>query len=177
VALAGCGGGQERGAGSTTAPPSSSTPRSPSTPNRTPPPLRRPGTRAADPRAVRVIRAWVDAERHSDMARAARYFALPAVVANGGPPQLLRTRAAVRLWNASLPCGARLVEAVAYRDYTIARFRLTERPGEHCDGTGNTASTAFKLRRGLIAQWVRVNDDQPYRGGPPRASPLGRGAA
>jgi hypothetical protein len=79
----------------------------------------------------------------------------------------------VRLWNASLPCGARLISAVAFRGYTIARFRLTQRPGQRCDGTGHTASTAFKLRRGLIAQWVRVDDRQPYQGAPPRASPLG----
>jgi hypothetical protein len=173
LALAGCGGGQHAASSSTPPGSSSTTPPSSSTPRRTPPPLRRPGTRAADPAAVRVIRAWVDAERRSDMARAARYFSLPAVVANGGPPQLLRTRLAVRLWNASLPCGARLVEAVAYRGYTVARFRLTQRPGQRCDGTGDTASTAFKLRRGLIAQWVRVDDEQPFQAPPGRAAPLG----
>ncbi|MDQ6916012.1 MAG: hypothetical protein M3155_09420 [Actinomycetota bacterium] len=163
VALAGCGGGtQHRAAATKTAPRRDSPP---------------PGARSADPGAVRVIRAWVDAERRSDMARAARYFDLPAVVANGGPPLVLRTRAAVRLWNSGLPCGAQLIEAVALRGYVIARFRLTRRPGQRCDGTGQTASTAFKLRHGRIAQWVRVDDAHPYQGAPQRPVPGGGGGA
>ena len=166
LGLGACGGG---GGGSHAATaPARTTP----TPTPRSTPLPRPaGVHDADPRAVRVIRGWVDAERRSDLARAASYFALPAVVANAGPPLLLRTRAAVRLWNASLPCGARLLEAVAYRAYTIARFRLTHRPGQRCDGTGGAASTAFKLRGGRIAQWVRVNDANPFQGAPRRASP------
>jgi hypothetical protein len=154
--IAGCGGGggaARRPAGTSSTAPAQAAPPA--------------GTRAADPAAVRVIRDWVDAERRSDMARAATYFDLPTVVANGGPPLVLRTRAAVRLWNSRLPCGARLLSAVAYQGYTIARFRLTARPGERCDGTGTTASTAFKLRHGRIAQWVRVNDAQPLQPPPP----------
>jgi hypothetical protein len=166
AALAGCGGGGGH-ATSTTTPTRSQPARAPA-----PAPLRGPRTRAANPAAVRVIRAWVDAERRSDTARASRYFALPALVANGGQPLVLRTRAAVRLWNASLPCGARLVETAAFRGFTIARFRLTQRPGQRCDALGVTASTAFRLRRGLIAQWVRVDDRHPYRGAPaPSPSP------
>ena len=169
LGLGACGGG---GSHAATAPARTAT----TTPRSTP--LPRPaGVHDADPRVVRVIRGWVDAERRSDLARAASYFALPAVVANAGPPLLLRTRAAVRLWNASLPCGARLLEAVAYRAYTIARFRLTHRPGQRCDGTGGTASTAFKLRGGRIAQWVRVNDANPFQGAPRRASPGSSSAA
>jgi hypothetical protein len=160
MALAGCGGA------ATTAPQRSTTTA----------PQRPAGTRAADPRAVGVIRGWVDAERRSDFAAAARYFALPALVANGGAPLVLRTRAAVRLWNSGLPCGARLLEAVGFRSYTIARFRLTDRPGSRCDATGKTASTAFKLRGGRIAQWVRVDDANPYRGSPRRPAP-GAGTA
>jgi hypothetical protein len=171
AAVAGCGGG-DAGTTSTTKPTRSQPARAPA-----PAPLRGPRTRAPDPGAVRVIRAWVDAERRSDIARAARYFALPAVVVNGGPPLVLRTRAAVRLWNADLPCGARLVEAAAFRGVTIARFRLTQRPGQRCDALGDTASTAFRLRRGLISQWVRVDDRHPYRGAPAPPSNQGAGGA
>jgi hypothetical protein len=166
----GCGGGGHPGSSPAATSPSLSQP------SRAPAPLRGPRTHRADPAAVRVIRAWVDAERRSDTADAARWFALPALVANGGEPLVLRTRAAVRLWNASLPCGAELVEAAAFRGFTIARFRLTRRPGQRCDAPGVTASTAFKLRRGRIAQWVRVDDRHPYRGAPSRPVSPGAGA-
>jgi hypothetical protein len=166
MGLAACGGGGAKRQASTARTQTTTT-----TAPRTTRLPRPPGVHDADRRAVRVIRGWVDAERRSDLARAAAYFALPAVVANAGPPLLLRTRAAVRLWNASLPCGARLLEAVAFRGYTIARFRLTTRPGQRCDSTGGTASTAFKLRGGRIAQWVRVDDANPFQGAPRRAPP------
>jgi hypothetical protein len=168
VALAGCGGG---GAAKHRA---ATTTNGTTTPRQAPAPA---GARAADPASVRVIRGWVDAERRGDIAAAAGYFDLPALVANGGPPLVLRTRQAVRLWNSGLPCGARLLTATAFRGYVIARFRLTPRPGQRCDGTGLTASTAFKLRHGRIAQWVRVDDAHPYRGAPRRAAPGGATAA
>ena len=39
-------------------------------------------------------------------ARASRYFALPSVVSNGTPPIRLTSRADVRFFNRTLPCGA-----------------------------------------------------------------------
>jgi hypothetical protein len=166
VALAGCGGGgtaKHRAAATTN-----------TTPRQAPAPA---GARAADAASVRVIRGWVDAERRGDVAGAARYFDLPALVANGGPPLVLRTRQAVRVWNSLLPCGARLLTATAFRGFVIARFRLTPRPGRRCDGPGITASTAFKLLHGRIAQWVRVDDAHPYRGAPRQPAPGGAAAA
>ena len=61
-------------------------------------------------------------------------------------------------FNRSLPCGAKLTEAVAVDRFTIATFELTERPGpgECGNGVGETAKTAFVVRRGLITQWRRV---------------------
>src|SRR4029077_1686000 len=56
-----------------------------------------------------VIRAWADTLRHGQIRAASRYFALPTIVANGGGPLELKTRAAVRFFNATLPCGAVLV--------------------------------------------------------------------
>ena len=66
--------------------------------------------RAAD---VRVIRGWVDTLRAGRVTAAAGYFAVPAVVQNGTPPIRLRTRAEVRAFNRSLPCGAKLERTVA----------------------------------------------------------------
>jgi limonene-1,2-epoxide hydrolase len=100
---------------------------------------------------------------------------VPAVVQNNSPLIQLRTRAQVRAFNASLPCGARLVNTFMYGHFTAATFVLTERPGVgRCGGgTGQLAATAFQIRGGKIAEWRRVPlpSEQPP-GGPPRAQPL-----
>jgi hypothetical protein len=106
-----------------------------------------------------TIRGWADALRGGDVEAASRYFALPASVSNGTPPVALRTLRAVRFFNETLPCGARLVATErAERGFVVATFRLTERPGagECGAGTGNRAYTAFLIRDGRIEQWVRV---------------------
>ena len=110
----------------------------------------------------RVIRAWSDAMRRSDIGAASRQFAVPAVIANGTAPISLDTRAAVRAFNGSLPCGSRVTGTEAHHGLTIATFTLTERPGAQCDGTGNTAKAAFEIRDGKIVRWIRVPDaDDP----------------
>src|SRR5882672_2844896 len=96
VLAAGCGGGGTK-----------STPAQPSGPI-----LEETG-RPADRAAVRVIRGWTDAQRTSDVDRATSYFALPAVVENGTAPEQLPNRAAVRAFNAGLPCGAVLLRTSA----------------------------------------------------------------
>lgn len=111
--------------------------------------------------AVTVVHRWADTLRRGDVAAAARFFALPSLVANGGPPARLRTAAAIRRFNRSLPCGARLVRADrAGHGFVIATFELTERPGAGtCGaGAGATARTAFRVRDGRIVDWLRVQD-------------------
>src|SRR5262249_59108063 len=106
-----------------------------------------------------VIRAWADTLRHGQIAAASRFFAVPSVVSNGTGPIELRTRAAVRFFNETLPCGAVLIATKhAPHGFVIATFRLTERPGPGVcgSGVGQTARTAFKIRRGLIRDWLRV---------------------
>ena len=110
---------------------------------------------------MRIVRAWADALRHGDVRVAARYFAVPSLVANGTPPIRLKTRAEVRFFNRTLPCGARLIGTEpAPKGFFIATFRLTERPGEgECgSGTGGTARTAFRVRDEHITDWLRVQD-------------------
>ena len=124
--------------------------------------------RPADPAAVRVIRGWTDAQRASDVDRATSYFALPALVENGAAPRQLPSRAAVRAFNAGLPCGAVLLRtsAATQPGFTVATFRLVERPGQRCDGTGNQARTAFGVRAGKIQAWVRISDRRQGGGSP-----------
>ena len=114
----------------------------------------------ADPETVQVIKSWADELRAGDVAAASKRFAIPTVVQNGTPTLRLSTRSEVEAFNQSLPCGARLTEAVSVDRFTIATFKLTERPGpgECGNGVGETAKTAFVVRRGLITQWRRVVD-------------------
>jgi hypothetical protein len=129
LALAGCGGGSDGGAEH---------------------------AKAASPTAV--IRAWSDTLRAGNVKRAASYFALPVTVANGTAPARLYTRAQVRAFNASLPCGARLTKTSSAGGFTTAEFVLTERPGPgRCDtGTGQRARVTFVIRNGKIEEWRRV---------------------
>jgi hypothetical protein len=121
----------------------------------------------ADPETVRVVRAWSDALRHGDVRGASRYFRIPSLVSNGTAPIKLETRAAVRFFNQTLPCGARFISAeAAPHKFVIVTFRLTERPGKgKCgEGAGGTARTAFRVRKHLITDWLRVPDAAPDDG-------------
>jgi hypothetical protein len=115
-----------------------------------------------------VIRAWADTLRSGNIGRAAAYFSLPTIVQNGTPPIHLTKRSEVIAFNASLPCGARLLRTSASGRYTEAVFRLTERPGPgRCgSGTGRTARTAFVVRNGKISEWRRLPDASPAPVGP-----------
>jgi hypothetical protein len=119
----------------------------------------RSATGPADAGATRTIRRWAQALQGGDVALAVSYWALPARIQNGTPVLTLRSREDLRLFNGSLACGAVLTGAGAARGYTIATFRLTERPGGDCGGgTGQSARTAVLVRGGRIAGWYRLPD-------------------
>jgi hypothetical protein len=108
-----------------------------------------------------VIRAWAAALRHGHVARAARAFALPVIVANGDDPVELHTRAQAKAFNRSLPCGAVVVRLDrTVHHFVVSTFRLVERPGPGRCGTGvgHLARTAFLIRHGHITRWLRVAD-------------------
>ena len=126
----------------------------------------------ADADAVRVIKDWADELRAGDVHAAADRFDLPAIVQNGTPPLRLTRRSQVIGFNETLPCGAELIRAERRGRFTIATFRLTERPGPgRCGaGTGETARTAFVIHDGRITEWRRVADLPP--GEPPAQGPV-----
>ena len=105
---------------------------------------------------VRVIRTWTDELRRGHLNKATAQFSLPTIVSNSGPAITLKTRAEIRFFNLSLPCGAKLRRTIKGKHYTIATFVLTDRVGSRCDGTGNLAATAFAFRKGKISEWRRV---------------------
>lgn len=162
AALAGCGGGGDGGRAGTAATPvpdpapSTTTPRAPA--------ARVKPASAAD---TRVIRAWAGAVARGDIAGATRLFALPSLlqIDPGGATLVARNRAILRGFNATLPCGARLVQATRRGPYADATFRLVNRAGSRCDSPGATARTAFRIRDGRITEWRRL----PDTGAPPSA--------
>ncbi len=122
------------------------------------------------PTDVSVIRNWAAALAAGDLDKAASYFALPAIVANGTPPVRITTRAEARDFNELLPCGGRVVATARHAAYIYATFRLTNRVGGDCGaGTGGLAATAFLIRNGKIAEWRRLPD--PGSGQPPPSTP------
>lgn len=112
----------------------------------------------ADSAAVEVIDGWSSTLRQGDLERAAGFFALPSVAENGPTLIPIEDRGDARAFNASLPCGARLIRAEAEGEFTVATFRLTERPGPGAcgAGTGATAQTAFVIEDRKIVEWRRV---------------------
>ena len=114
------------------------------------------------PAEVAVIRGWANALRAGHIARAARFFAVPALVADGtNPLRRLKNRTAVVEFNRDLPCGARLQKATrGESSFVIARFKLTERKGSGACGTGvgQSAYTAFLIEHRHILQWRRAGD-------------------
>jgi len=123
--------------------------------------------RPASANEVRIIRAWANAVRARDVERASRLFSVPAIVANGTPPQELADRDDVRLFNRALTCGARLKHAERDGAYVNATFELTELAGEssRCGAAvGRPARTAFLIQRGKIKAWLRLPDEEPPEG-------------
>lgn len=127
----------------------------------------------ADPADVDVIDGWATTLRHGDVRAAAQYFAIPSVAENGPILVHLRSLDGARRFNASLPCGARLIRAETVGEFTTATFRLTERPGRGTcgSGVGAVAMTSFVIRNGKIAQWRRVGEGA---GGAPAPSTSAR---
>jgi hypothetical protein len=120
-----------------------------------------------------VIEGWISTLSRGNPEAAAGYFAVPSVVANGGAPVTLRSRADAIAFNRSLPCGARLVSTRRLGRFVDATFRLTERPGGACGpGAGQLARTAFVIRDSKIVQWRRLPNPPGGQGGGGSAGPI-----
>jgi hypothetical protein len=102
-----------------------------------------------------VLRAWGRALRRDRTGRAARYFALPAIVAQGRV-LMLETTEQVRAFNEGIPCGARLLRVQEDGRFVVGTFRLTRRPQHSCPARGRVMRVAVVVRDHRIAEWREV---------------------
>jgi hypothetical protein len=114
-------------------------------------------TRAEAERQRPVIEGWARALRRGDARAAARYFALPVVIAQGTSARMTE-RSELVAFNAGLPCGVRLLRVRPTGRFVVATFRLTRRPDNVCDAPGQTLRVAFIIRGGRFREWRRLAD-------------------
>ena len=112
-----------------------------------------------------VLEGWAQAVREGNPDRAARYFAVPAIVAQSMTVEL-QTREQVRKFNDELPCGARLLEVQHDGRYVVGTFRLTGRPGRSCASEGQLVRVAFVIRQRHFTEWRQVPDTPGAAPGP-----------
>lgn len=106
-------------------------------------PVDRHMTRTDAKRYRGVIASWADAVRAGDIAKAAGFFDLPAIVYQPGRDALqVNTPQIAEAFNASLPCGAKLLGTNPDGRYVVATFVLVRRGGK-CPGAGNIARVGF----------------------------------
>lgn len=135
-------------------------------------PVDRRMTRTDAKRLRRVIAGWADAVRTGDSARAAGFFDLPAIVYQPGRNALqVNTPQIAQAFNASLPCGAKLLGTSASGRYVVATFVLVRRDGP-CPGAGDLARVGFVFgdlrhpRR--FTEWWQASNAPGVKIGPDR---------
>ena len=104
----------------------------------------------------RVIRGWLLALGRDDYVGAADFFAVGAIIDQGDPFRL-PSRAAARIFNASLPCRADLA---GVKDEpgpkSLASFRLREGPGGPCSGI---VKVRFTILEGKFTEWRQLPEE------------------
>ena len=100
-----------------------------------------------------VVRGWIEALNARDIEEAAGYFAKGAIVDQGRPFKL-RDAAAAKVFNATLPCSAELVEVEDEPGPdALASFTLGAGPGGPCEGTAQVRVT---VKDGRFTEWRQL---------------------
>ena len=121
-------------------------------------------------RYKRVIAEWAAAVRRGDATKAAAFFDLPAIVYQPGQTALqVNTPQIAEAFNASLPCGAKLLTTSPEGRYVVATFVLVKRD-RACPGEGSLARVGFVFgdvhhpRR--FTEWWQVPETRDSKVGP-----------
>jgi cytochrome c oxidase assembly factor CtaG len=109
-----------------------------------------------------MIRDWLMAVAHYDFGRAATFFA-PGAIIDQGRPFRLRDRAAARVFNATLPCHAELIDLEDEGAKVLATFRLTPGPGGPCRGR---VQVRYTIVNGKFKEWRQLDTGEPQPEGP-----------
>jgi hypothetical protein len=145
-----------------------------------PPPT--PAMHADDVRRLRpVIRRWARAVRTGHPDVAARYFALPTIVAQPASGAVeIRRRAVAERFNSSFPCGARLVGTRAQGRFIVGTFVLLSVPGRTCTTPNARVRVGFvfgdRRHPRRFSEWWQAADTTGAAPGPerrPLAPPAG----
>jgi hypothetical protein len=108
------------------------------------------------PPPAAIVRAWSQALNTNDNEAAAELFAPGARVVQPGVDARLTPELAVA-FNASLPCGGKIVGLTRNGNRVTAVFLLVERPKHRCDAPGQKAAAVFTIsKRGLISRWQQI---------------------
>ena len=105
--------------------------------------------------------SWSQAINASDDEAAAKLFASDALVIQEGRQTRLTGPAEALAFNASLPCGGKIVKQSVAGNEVTATFTLTRRPGHMCDGTGESAVAVFRISDGKITLWHQLPSRAP----------------
>jgi hypothetical protein len=120
-----------------------------------------------DGSATDIVRSWSAALDRNDNNAAAWLFADGALVVQDDELVLRDHTDAVR-WNASLPCGGKILTLTEQgAAQVLAVFRLEERPGHSCDGPGTMAAAIFRVAHGKIVLWHQTEVPPSEEGGAP----------
>jgi hypothetical protein len=119
-----------------------------------------------------VIAAWARAVRRGDAKRAAGYFKLPAIVSQTTVREISED-GEMQLFNASLSCGARLLEVQHDGRYVVGTFRLVPRKGFICTSDGALVRVGFVFEGRRFSEWWQVPDERGAKPGPEHRPQLG----
>jgi hypothetical protein len=118
-----------------------------------------------------VIAQWAAAVRRGDATKAAGFFDLPAIIYQPGHSALqVNTPQIAEAFNASLPCGAKLLGTSPEGRYVVATFVLVRHGSARCPGKGSLARVGFVFgdqrhpRR--FTEWWQVSDSPDSKVGP-----------
>lgn len=118
-----------------------------------------------------VIADWADAVRAGDIDRASGFFTLPSIVYQAGSGALqMNSERVAAAFNASLPCGARLISTDPDGRYVVGTFLLSDVGVAECPNKGELAKVGFVFgdrdHPQQFSEWWQLSTERDAKPGP-----------